>query len=224
MDRALARPVAPVHPGALGIGEGPLPDVASPDEPWPPRLGGTTQVAAVDDEGNMAAACISLSDAHGSLVYCPGTGVILNNGMQNFDPRPGRPNSIGPGKMPIFAAPVLLALRDGEPRFAAAGSGGYRILTGVMHSFVNWAVHGMSMHDAGAAARVHCQGRDTFVDRDLPGTTKQALAAMGHALREQRDSPGLNAFGRVCAVRRDPVAGTLEGMAYPGFRGAVAAR
>ena len=209
LERAMPRPPEPVSAEELSVG-----DDGGPS--WPPRLGGTTQVAVADSSGNMAAVCISLSDAHGSLVYCPGTGVVLNNGMQNFDPRPGRPNSIKPGKMPIFAAPVLLAMQGSEPVFAAAGSGGYRILTGVMHTFVNWAVHGMSLADAIGAPRVHCQSRETFVDERLPETVRKELAAMGHDVREQRDIPGLNAFARVAAVTRDP-GGGLAGGAWPAW-------
>ena len=212
---AMPRPPQPASPDDLAAysHEAPAP---SPDTtPWAPRLGGTTQAAVADAEGNMAALCISLSGAHGSLVYCPGTGVVLNNGMQNFDPRPGRPNSIKPGKMPIFAAPVLLAMREGEAVFAAAGSGGYRILSGVMHTFVNWAVHGMALEQAIKAPRVHCQSRETFVDERLPEAIIDDLANMGHDISLQRDMPGLNAFARVSAVTRQPADGLLAGAAWP---------
>ncbi len=205
-ERAMARPAQPASLDDLCAGE---------QESWAPKLGGTTQVAVSDGAGNMVTVCISLSDAHGSLVYCPGTGVVLNNGMQNFDPRPGRPNSIRPGKMPIFAAPVLVATRQGEPVFAAAGSGGYRILTGVMHTFVNWAVHGMDLQQAVEAPRIHCQSRETFVDERFPAAIVEELAAMGHDIRLQRDMPGLNAFARVSAVAREPADGLLTGAAWP---------
>ncbi|MDG2479312.1 MAG: gamma-glutamyltransferase, partial [Alphaproteobacteria bacterium] len=222
-DRTLARPVAPVDPRDLGISAPDGTVMLATDEPWPPKLGGTTQISVTDGDGNMVTACISLSDAHGSLVYCPGTGVVLNNGMQNFDPRPGRPNSIKPGKMPIFAAPVLLAMKDGEPVFAASGSGGYRILTGVLHSFVNWAVHGMNLQDAIEAPRVHSQSHDTFVDERLPQSVKEELAAMGHRIWEQRDVPGLNAFGRVSAVTRQPDSDRLSAAVFPAWRGGASA-
>ena len=210
--RAMPRPPRPASTDDLAVGSAhALPESG----PWAPKLGGTTQVAVCDGAGNMAAVCISLSDAHGSLVYCPGTGVVLNNGMQNFDPRPGRPNSIKPGKMPIFAAPVLVATRQGEPVFAAAGSGGYRILTGVMHTFVNWAIHDMDLKQAIEAPRIHCQSRETFVDERFPDAIIEELAAMGHDIRLQRDAPGLNAFARVAAVTRDPAKGLITGASWP---------
>src|SRR4029077_5044978 len=108
------------------------------DEPWPPKLAGTTQMAAADRGATRASLCPSASASFGSLVAVRGTGIILNNGMGNFDPRPGRPNSIAPGKMPIFAVPTLLALEDGRAVFAAAGAGGYRITAGVLHALVHW--------------------------------------------------------------------------------------
>jgi len=222
MDRTLPRPVAPVDPRTLGISETDAPDHLAQD-PWPPRLGGTTELATVDGDGNMAALCTSLSGAHGSMVYCPGTGVVLNNGMQNFDPRPGRPNSLKPGKMPIFAAPVIVACRDGKPVWAGSGSGGYRIITGVVHAFVNHAVFGMGIGPAMEAPKVHCQGRDTFIDETLPDAVKAELARRGHSLIAQRDHPGLNAFARVNAVSADPVSGELRGAAFPGWRGDASA-
>jgi gamma-glutamyltranspeptidase/glutathione hydrolase len=222
MDRALPRPIAAVDPRTLGIGEAEAP-VHLDQAPWPPRLAGTTQVATVDGEGNMAALCTSISGGHGSLVYCPGTGVVLNNGMQNFDPRPGRPNSLKPGKMPIFAAPVIVALKDGRPVWAGSGSGGYRIMTGVVHAFVNWAVHGLGLGPAMEAPKVHCQGRETFVDETLREAVKAELARRGHNVIEQRDHPGLNAFARVNAVSADPASGELRGAAFPGWRGDASA-
>src|SRR5262249_48880272 len=107
-ERALPRPVAPIERTALapdesGVALGRREEV----EPWPPKLGGTTQIAAADRDGNMASLLTSVSGNFGSFFAVPETGIILNNGMGNFDPRPGRPNSIAPGKMPIFAAPTV---------------------------------------------------------------------------------------------------------------------
>ena len=210
--RAMPRPPRPASTDDLAVGSAhALPESG----PWAPKLGGTTQVAVCDGAGNMAAVCISLSDAHGSLVYCPGTGVVLNNGMQNFDPRPGRPNSIKPGKMPIFAAPVLVATRQGEPVFAAAGSGGYRILTGSCTPLSTGPFMTWTLKQAIEAPRIHCQSRETFVDERFPDAIIEELAAMGHDIRLQRDAPGLNAFARVAAVTRDPAKGLITGASWP---------
>ena len=104
---------------------------------------GTTQVVAGDSEGNMAALITTIGADFGSVVGVPGTGIVLNNSMVNYDPRPGRSNSIAPGKMPFFAVPAIVAARDGRAAFAAAGSGGYAILAGVISTIVGVVDHGL---------------------------------------------------------------------------------
>ena len=119
-------------------------------------------MAVADRHGNLAALCTTLTTGFGSLVLVPGTGIFLNNTMQDYDPRPGRPNSIAPGKMPMFAVPTLVAAWEGRGVLAAAGAGGYRITTGVLHPLVNVVDFAMSVQEAVDAPRVHCQG-----ERDL---------------------------------------------------------
>jgi gamma-glutamyltranspeptidase/glutathione hydrolase len=196
-DRVLPRPVAAADPwpfqdDAVRPQRLPIPSTA--------RIEGTSQMVAADRAGNVATLITSLSSSFGSLVYVPEAGVMLNNGMQNFDPRPGTMNCIRPGKMPIFAAPALIAAADGGGVFGASGSGGYRIETGVLHAFVHAADFGLSVQAAIDAPRVHCQGTDTFVDARIAPSVRDALAGMGHRVVVQRDLPGVNCFGRVAAV------------------------
>jgi gamma-glutamyltranspeptidase / glutathione hydrolase len=216
LARVLPRPVAPVDPGG-----GDPRDVAErlADEPWPPKIGGTSQVAAADREGNMVALITSVSASFGALVAVPGTGILLNNGMGNFDPRPGRPNSIAPGKMPIFAVPTQVALEGERAVFAAAGSGGYRITTAILHALTYWRDFAMTLPAAIDAPRLHCQGKETFVDARIAPGVRDALAALGHRLVVQHDDPGLNAFGRVSAVALDPASGRLQAASGPPWLG-----
>jgi len=217
-ERALARPIAAIDPGlgeSAGIG------ARLTDEPRPPKLAGTTQMTAADAEGNMVSLCTSVSASFGSLVAVPGTGILLNNGMGNFDPRPGRPNSIAPGKMPIFAVPVLVALENGRAVFAAAGAGGYRITTGVLHALVHWRDFKLPLADAIAAPRVHCQGKETYVDARIEPAVRDALAALGHRVVVQANDPGLNAFSRVSAVSLDPATSALHAASGPSWHGAA---
>ncbi len=167
----------------------------------------------------MCCLLTSISGSFGSMVTAPGTGVTLNNGMGNFDPRPGRPNSIAPGKMPIFAVPTLLALEDGRPVFAASGSGGYRITTAVLHALSYWRDFGMSLPQAVAAPRIHCQGKETYVDARIDPAVRDKLAALGHRVLVQQDDPGLNAFGRVSVVARR--GGRLQAASGPPWAGAA---
>src|SRR5438067_3279670 len=142
LDRAVPRPIAPGDPWPYEPAAGP-PEVV-PTTPSSAGRSGTSQMAAADREGNLVTLITSLTGAFGSLVLVPGTGVFLNNAMQNFDPRPTQANCIAPGKMPIFAVPSSLATKDGRARFGARGWAGYRIRTGVPHTMVPGVDLGMS--------------------------------------------------------------------------------
>jgi len=217
LQKALPRPVQPTEslaPGAYGSAS------KIEAEPWPPKLSGTSQMAAADAEGNICSLITSISGAFGSFVAVPEYGFFLNNGMGNFDPRPGRPNDIAPGKMPIFAAPTLVSLKDGKADFAAAGSGGYRIETGVLHAFLHHVDFAMPVTQALDHPRIHCQGKDTHLDSRIPKAVQDGLAAMGHRLWVQRDDPGLNAFARVSAVAR-AADGRLTAASGPAWAGAA---
>jgi len=186
------------------------------------KLAGTSQMAAADAEGNVCALITSLTSGFGSMMLVPGTGVLLNNSMQNFDPRPDQANCIKPGKMPIFAAPALVAERDGRGVFASSGSGGYRITTGVLHAFLHATDFGMGAQEAVDAPRVHCQGQETYVDPRIPPEVRDGLARLGHKVVVQGETPGVNAYGRVNAivVNKD---GTLRAGTGPAWGTAAAA-
>ncbi|MEZ5926609.1 MAG: gamma-glutamyltransferase [Hyphomicrobiaceae bacterium] len=186
------------------------------------RRDGTSQVATADREGNMTSTCMSLGSGFGSMVFVPEFGCFLNNAMQNYDPRPGLPNSIASGKMPIFAAPALVAARDGEALFAGSGSGGYRIETGVLHTFLNLVEHGMALQQAVDQPRVHCQGGPTSVDHRIGLDIREALAAAGHEVVVEQEEPGGWAFGRVSAVAYDAKRKCLTAGAGPSWQTGVA--
>jgi gamma-glutamyltranspeptidase/glutathione hydrolase len=200
LERAARRPIQPADPWPYEN------EAEAPDRPTAePSLGGvtgTTQIVTADREGNMTALCTSLSDTFGSVVYVPEAGFFLNNGMGNFDPRPGHANSIAPGKMPIFAAPAMIATRDGRAVFAASGSGGYRIATGVLHALIGVVDFGLDVQGAVDAPRVHCQGSETFVDPRISHQVRERLAEIGHVIvvEDERLVPNTAAFGRVSAL------------------------
>jgi gamma-glutamyltranspeptidase/glutathione hydrolase len=210
MGRVVARPVKPGDPWPFDA-NGPRPRVIE-TRPTLGRPAGTSQMVAADAEGNLAATCVSITNGFGSLVYVPEVGVFLNNAMQNFDPRPDHPNHIEPGKMPVFAAPALVAARAGRGRFASSGSGGYRIQTGVLHTFMNVVDHGMDVLAALDHPRVHCQGEETYLDARIPEAVAARMARAGHRVRVVHEGPGSNHFGRVCALAR-----TRRGWAAGGY-------
>jgi gamma-glutamyltranspeptidase/glutathione hydrolase len=179
-------------------------------------------MAAADRAGNVATLITSLTGGFGSLVLVPGTGVLLNNAMRNFDPRPGQANCIAPGKMPVFGAPSLVAARGGRAVFGACGSGGYRIIDGVLHAMVHALDFGMGVQAAVDAPRVHCQGRETYVDARIPADVQTALIELGHRIVVQEVVPGMPYFGRVNAIFIDQRTGLLHAGSGPAWSTAVA--
>jgi gamma-glutamyltranspeptidase/glutathione hydrolase len=180
----------------------PRPITAADPRPFDPGANspGTTQMTAADADGNVAALITTVGHDFGSLVYVEEVGCFLNSSMVNYDPRPGRGNSIAPGKMPYFAVPSIVAARDGKAILGACGSGGYRILSGVVHAFVHAVDFGMDVAAAVAAPRVYCQGQETFVDARIPVDVQAALAGFGHTVVAEVSAPGAEPFARVSAV------------------------
>jgi gamma-glutamyltranspeptidase / glutathione hydrolase len=212
-DRAAPRPVAATAPWL------------APGHPARPRsaggVHGTTQVVAADRDGNLAALITTIGADFGSLVAVPEAGIILNNSMVNYDPRPGRANSIAPGKLPFFAVPVIVAARDGRAAFAAAGSGGYPILAGVIATTVGVVDHGLGVQAAIDVPRVHSQGNRTFVDSRAAPEAIAGLRERGHDVVVQDVAPGELAFSRVSAVAVSDDGSTLSAGAGPGWNTAA---
>ena len=207
-DRIAPRPIVPAAPW-----------ISAADPAGSPSAGGvhgTTQVVAADREGNLAALITTIGADFGSLIAVPGTGIILNNSMINYDPRPGRSNSIAPGKMPFFAVPAIVAARDGRAAFAVAGSGGYPILAGVINTTIGIVDHGLGAQAAIDLPRVHSQGNRTFIDSRVNDAALDRLRGIGHELVVQDVAPGELALSRVSAVAvaRD---GTLSAGAGPAW-------
>jgi gamma-glutamyltranspeptidase / glutathione hydrolase len=221
IDRAAARPIAPADLAPCPEGRAARRETST--TPSASGFAGTTQMVAADRDGNVASLITSVTSPFGSLVYVPEGGFFLNSAMRNFDPRPGRANSIAPGKRPIFAAPAIAAEKDGVGVFGAAGAGGYRIASAVLHAFVNHLDFGMPVQEAVARPRVHCQGEETFVDVRVPRDVRERLRDLGHVVVEQVDVPAPVNFARVSAVARDPATGELSAGASPSWSTAIAA-
>lgn len=91
----------------------------------------TTHVSVIDGDGNAVAITNTLLARFGSMVTLPGTGLLMNNGVMWFDPRPGRPNSIRPGVRPLANMSPAIALHDDGRRWALGAAGGRRIVSSV---------------------------------------------------------------------------------------------
>ena len=114
----------------------------------------TTHITTCDAEGGMVAMTTTLLSSMGSRVVLPGSGVLMNNGIMWFDPRPGRPNSLAAGKRPLTnMLPAIL--RDGDrPVLAAGASGGRRIMAAVTQTLAFVAGFGMTPEEAAHHPRI----------------------------------------------------------------------
>jgi gamma-glutamyltranspeptidase/glutathione hydrolase len=140
----------------------------------------TTHLTVCDEHGTMVAMTTTLLSSMGSRVVLPGSGVLMNNGVMWFDPRPGQPNSVGPGKRPLTnMLPVIL--RDGDrPVLAAGASGGRRILASVTQMVAFVAAFGMDPAEAAHHPRIDVSDPDTVhADQSLPPDVLAALHAQG---------------------------------------------
>lgn len=154
----------------------------------------TTHISTADKFGNWVAITTTLNTSFGSKVTVPGTGVLLNNQMDDFSIQPGVPNTYGlvgneansvqPGKRPLSSMSPTLVLKDGKPLMTLGAAGGPTIITQVVQALVNVIDLGMSAHQALAAPRVHNQWKPavTFIEASLPQAIKTSLEARGHHL------------------------------------------
>jgi gamma-glutamyltranspeptidase/glutathione hydrolase len=142
--------------------------------------GCTTHITVADADGTMVALTTTLLSSMGSRTVLPETGILMNNGVMWFDPQPGQPNSIGPGKRPLTNMfPVVL--RDGaRPWIAAGASGGRRIMAAVLQMLWFVAEFGMSPEAAAHQPRIDVSGPNLVTaDRRLSPEITGALEAEG---------------------------------------------
>jgi gamma-glutamyltranspeptidase/glutathione hydrolase len=174
----------------------------------------TTHVSVADKDGNLVALTQTLLSLFGSKVVLPRTGVLMNNGVMWFDPRPGRPNSIGPGKRPLSnMCPIVVERADGF-RYAMGASGGRRIMPALMQLTSFQCDYGMSLEEAFHTPRIDVSGTDLVtLDDRLPASVQQAMA------KEFRTLVGPHAvypklFACPNAAGRDPRSGRASGAAF----------
>ena len=167
----------------------------------------TTHVTTADADGNVVAMTQTINNLFGSKATVPGTGMLLNNTMALFDPHPGTPASIAPGKRVTSSMAPTIVLRDGKPAWALGLPGGVRIFTSVFQAVVNLIDHGMSLQEALEAPRIWSQGQELEMEQDIPAAIREAVAARGHRVVAV---PGVAGGMNAVAFAAD---GTLEGAA-----------
>ena len=175
----------------------------------------TTHLAVVDRRGTMVSLTQTLLSLFGSKIVSPQTGILLNNGIMWFDPRPGRPNSMAPGKRPLANMCPLIATRDGAPWFALGASGGRRILPAVMQLSSMLIDGGLDLESAFHLPRIDVSGEPyVTADRRLAPAIQEALAAR-FELRSVTPTVHPNLFACPSAVLRDPASGEALAMTDP---------
>ena len=140
----------------------------------------TSHLSTCDADGSMVAITTTLLSSMGSRVVLPRTGILMNNGVMWFDPRPGQPNSIAPGKRPLTNMfPVVVRDADG-PWIAAGASGGRRIMAAVLQLVSFVADFAMTPEAAAHEPRIDVSGPDKVTaDARLAPDILDALQADG---------------------------------------------
>jgi gamma-glutamyltranspeptidase/glutathione hydrolase len=159
----------------------------------------TTHFTVVDTQGNVVSNTYTINDLYGSRVTAKGTGVLLNDEMDDFAARPGKPNLFGliqgernavqPGKRPLSSmTPTIVLRKDGSLWFALGARGGPRIITAVLQSVINVIDHDMDIQQAIDAPRIHHQWLpDELIQEPLGMSTdtRKALENLGHKFADR---------------------------------------
>ena len=185
-----------------------------------PDDAGTSHLSVVDGAGNAVAATTSINTPFGALIVADGTGIILNDTMDDFSAQPGAPNvfrligseanAIAPRKRPLSSMTPTIVTRGGQVVAVAGASGGPLIITGTLQVLLNALVFGQDADAAVAAARIHTQWMPPvlMVEPGIGANERWALRRLGHRVV---DAPG----GASVQLVLRAADGRLEGAADP---------
>jgi gamma-glutamyltranspeptidase/glutathione hydrolase len=184
-----------------------------------PADAGTSHLSVMDAAGNAVACTTTINTPFGAMLVPEGTGILLNNEMDDFSAQPGVPNAYGlvgteanavePRKRPLSSMTPTIVTRNGVPLLAAGGSGGPLIISGTVQVMLNVLAFGLDAAAAVAAPRIHDQWVPPVlaVEPGLAAQAAPALARCGHTVKE------VPAMGAIQAVRQH--AGVYEGASDP---------
>jgi gamma-glutamyltranspeptidase/glutathione hydrolase len=174
----------------------------------PPHEGtNTTHYSIIDKDGNAVSVTYTLNDWFGAKVTAAGTGVLLNDEMDDFTVKAGVPNlyglvqgqanSIAPGKTPLSSMSPTILSQGGKTVMVLGTPGGSRIITAVLHTILNVVDYDMDIQEAVDAPRFHQQWlpETTYLERfALSPDTRRLLEAMGHKFESARPANHLAAI------------------------------
>jgi len=188
LDKAYAAKIrAVIDPSKAAVSKDLKPGVA------PHEGSNTTHYSIVDAKGNAVSVTYTLNDWFGAKVTAAGTGVLLNDEMDDFTAKLGVPNiyglvqgeanAIAPGKRPLSSMSPTIVSKEGKPVMVVGTPGGSRIITAVLHTIINVIDYGMNVQEAVDAPRFHQQwlpnptNVETFA---ISPDTRKILESMGH--------------------------------------------
>jgi gamma-glutamyltranspeptidase len=181
----------------------------------------TTHWSVADADGNWVACTATVNTTYGSKVVIPGTGVVMNNEMDDFSVQPGVPNAfgligaeanaVGPGKRPLSSMTPTIVLKRGKPLIAVGAAGGPKIISAVLQELIGMLDLGLSPSEAMAAPRIHHQWSpdELMAEKSLSEDVKAGLIAKGHKVKE------LNSLSVSHLVARTPDGKSFTGAADP---------
>jgi len=190
--------------------------------PVPDDEQNTSHLTIMDEEGNTVVTTQTVNGYFGSGIVAEGTGIVLNDEMDDFAAKPGASNMFGatatttanqvePKKTPLSSMSPTIVFRNGKPVLALGAPGGTRIITAVAQTILNRLAFHRDLYDAIAAPRIHEQWQPDVLsieNRKLPSGLISDLMDMGWAIRR---IPGQS---NVMAVAREE-SGELIGVADP---------
>jgi gamma-glutamyltranspeptidase/glutathione hydrolase len=181
-----------------------------PGKPQPYESDQTTQFTIADAQGNVVSVTYTLNTSFGSGIVATGTGILLNNEMDDFSAKPGVPNAyglvggdanaVGPMKRPLSSMSPTLVLKDGKPWLATGSPGGARIITTTLQVIVDMIDFGMNPAEASSAVRIHHQWLpdELRIEKGLSPDTVALLTGMGYKVVERP------AMGRTQTIEMTP--------------------
>ena len=188
----------------------------------------TTHLTVADGNGNVVTTTQTINSLFGARFIVPGTGMVPNDYMGTFDPRPGKALSILPGKRVTTSMSPMMALRDGKVRYALGLPGGRKIFPSAMQALINLIDHRMALEEAVEAPRIWTEGPVLEVEHGIPEPIRKGLEARGHKLQIMPTvAGGMNAIqfhddgsmtGAACWRADGSAAGLGGGLARAGVR------
>jgi gamma-glutamyltranspeptidase/glutathione hydrolase len=181
----------------IGAGRATPSATIKPDDPAPYESDQTTHFSVIDKDGNAVANTYTINFSYGTGLVAEGTGILLNNEMDDFSAKPGVPNAYGliggdanavePQKRPLSSMSPTIVLKDGKVFLVTGSPGGSRIITTVLQVIMNVIDHGMNVAEASHAPRIHHQWLpdELRIEEGISPDTIRLLEAKGHTIRVQ---------------------------------------